>query len=219
MVSWRWDFRTRVCADGGGRGSHWTRTYKPVKVLRVIPGEQDLEDPGTIAMMCQYGWRNVRGGSWTSLVLKTMPLPLARALAMRPPGEMPEAKEDNTYEYQEQLVDLVPDKTGWSSRVTGPLAVHVNKTGIKTFHAKSLEGAKTRAQQWINQVRAEQDEHESFGGHDSLDEQGSLAEHGPLDDQEPLDEHELLNEHGRREPCSEFLDGHGIGSLAMKHVP
>ena len=155
-VGWSTDICTRVCSHWLGRGSHWTRSYKPVKVLQVIPGEQHMEDVVTIGMMVEHGWRNVRGGSWTSLVPKSVPLPLAKALSMRPPGEMPTAKEDRTYEYQEQLVDLLEDKRGWSSRVTGPVAVQVNKCGVKTFHSKSLEGAKVRAEEWIDQALAAQ---------------------------------------------------------------
>ena len=74
------------------RGAHWTRLHRPVKVLEVVPGNKDLENAKTIALMCRLGWRKVRGGAWCATELKSMPIPLARALSQKPPKELPADK-------------------------------------------------------------------------------------------------------------------------------
>ena len=51
-------------------GSEWTRTYRPEKLLRLIPGCDDYdEDKYTMMYMDMYGVDNVRGGSFTSTKL------------------------------------------------------------------------------------------------------------------------------------------------------
>jgi predicted GIY-YIG superfamily endonuclease len=60
------DVPRRIAEHFLGRGSHWTRTHPPVKVLEVVPGNKELENATTIALMCKHGWRNVRGGMWCS---------------------------------------------------------------------------------------------------------------------------------------------------------
>ena len=48
-------------------GSAWTRLYKPVKIINVIPNCDDYdEDKYTIKYMSKYGIDNVRGGAFTS---------------------------------------------------------------------------------------------------------------------------------------------------------
>ena len=81
----------RIAEHFMGRGAHWSRTHPPVKVLEVVPGNKDLENATTIALMCKHGWRNVRGCTWCAVEMRSMPTPLARALAQRPLREIPEA--------------------------------------------------------------------------------------------------------------------------------
>jgi hypothetical protein len=54
-------------------GSEWTRIYKPIKVLEIIPNCDDYdEDKYTKIYMDKYGIDNVRGGSYTSIKLDTL---------------------------------------------------------------------------------------------------------------------------------------------------
>lgn len=50
--------------------SAWTQKYKPINVLELIPNCDEFdEDKYTIKMMAKYGIDNVRGGSFSQLVL------------------------------------------------------------------------------------------------------------------------------------------------------
>jgi hypothetical protein len=51
-------------------GSQWTKKYKPIKVLELIPDCDNLdEDKYTIKYMEKYGINNVRGGSFCQIKL------------------------------------------------------------------------------------------------------------------------------------------------------
>ena len=51
-------------------GSNWTKKYKPIKVIDIIPGCDDYdEDKYTIQYMEKYGVNNVRGGSFCEIKL------------------------------------------------------------------------------------------------------------------------------------------------------
>ena len=58
------------------------------------PGGLELENATTIAMMIKHGWRNVRGGSWAQLTLKSIPKPIAKAFGKRLPKEAPAWTEE-----------------------------------------------------------------------------------------------------------------------------
>jgi hypothetical protein len=51
-------------------GSNWTKKYKPIKVIDIIPGCDDYdEDKYTIQFMEKYGINSVRGGSFCEIKL------------------------------------------------------------------------------------------------------------------------------------------------------
>ncbi len=51
-------------------GSAWTRKYKPIKVIEIIPNCDNFdEDKYTLKYMEQYGINNVRGGSFCEINL------------------------------------------------------------------------------------------------------------------------------------------------------
>lgn len=52
-------------------GSNWTRIYKPIKIINIIPNCDNYdEDKYTLQYMQQYGIDNVRGGSFTKVILE-----------------------------------------------------------------------------------------------------------------------------------------------------
>lgn len=52
------------------KGSNWTKKYKPIKLLEIIPNCDDYdEDKYTRIYMDKYGINNVRGGSFVSMKL------------------------------------------------------------------------------------------------------------------------------------------------------
>jgi predicted GIY-YIG superfamily endonuclease len=51
-------------------GSQWTKKYKPLKVLEIIPNCDNFdEDKYTLKFMEKYGINNVRGGTFCELKL------------------------------------------------------------------------------------------------------------------------------------------------------
>jgi hypothetical protein len=53
-----------------GNGSQWTKKYKPIEITEVIPNCDDFdEDKYTKIYMNKFGIYNVRGGSYTKIVL------------------------------------------------------------------------------------------------------------------------------------------------------
>lgn len=58
-----------------GEGAMWTKKYKPIKVIEIVPQTNEWqEDFTTLVMMRKYGVENVRGGSWcSSFPLKSDP--------------------------------------------------------------------------------------------------------------------------------------------------
>jgi cellular nucleic acid-binding protein len=53
-----------------GNGSAWTKKYKPIHILKIIPNSSIFdEDKTTKEYMLKYGIENVRGGSYCELKL------------------------------------------------------------------------------------------------------------------------------------------------------
>src|ERR1700722_16710055 len=53
-----------------GKGSEWTRLYKPIKILEEIQDcDKFDEDKYVKKFMSKYGIENVRGGSYTTIML------------------------------------------------------------------------------------------------------------------------------------------------------
>ena len=142
------DVPRRIAEHWMSRGSYWTRMHPPVRVLEVIPGSKELENATTIALMCKYGWRHVRGGLWCSVEMKSMPIPLARALAQRPPRELPSAS-GSSYDFNDHII-FVKDGPPWTARVTGPMTLELS-SGSRTFTADTEAAAKEAAEQWVRQ--------------------------------------------------------------------
>lgn len=59
----------RIKQHSEGRGSAWTKKYPVLKVLFVKEGDAWDEEKGTLALMSRYGVQNVRGGSYSRVVL------------------------------------------------------------------------------------------------------------------------------------------------------
>jgi hypothetical protein len=150
------DMPRRIAEHFLGRGAIWTRIHPPVKVLEVVAGSKELENAKTIALMCRRGWRVVRGGAWVATELKSMPLPMARVLAGKPPRELPDERGKSAYEYREQAIYLREEGDGFVARATGPLAVNsCPGQGVKTFVAESEDLARAAAERWIDDMEGD----------------------------------------------------------------
>ena len=68
----------RLAQHFSGKGSKWTKLHPPVDLVdvRIIPGDVSVtvwENQITMQLMRKYGYKNVRGGSYCSLVMKSPP--------------------------------------------------------------------------------------------------------------------------------------------------
>ena len=61
-----------------GHGSEWTKHYKPIKILEIIPGDDFDEDKYTKIYMSKYGIENVRGGVYCQLTLSDTEINMLR---------------------------------------------------------------------------------------------------------------------------------------------
>lgn len=64
------DVQNRFKEHKNGNGSAWTRKYKPISILRIIPGVSAFEeDKVTKEFMSKYGIDKVRGGTYVQINL------------------------------------------------------------------------------------------------------------------------------------------------------
>lgn len=64
------DLASRLRQHFSGNGSAWTQLHPPVKLLRVFENvAASREDEITMQYMAEFGWQNVRGGSYCDVNL------------------------------------------------------------------------------------------------------------------------------------------------------
>jgi predicted GIY-YIG superfamily endonuclease len=141
------DVPRRIAEHFLGRGAGWTRTHAPVRVLDVVPGGKDLETATTIALMTKYGWRNVRGGPYCSIEMRTLPTPIARALAGRGPREV--QVSGRSVEYRDHLIHT--EGPPWRARLSGPATLDLAK-GVRIFRGETEEEVSQAAEDWVDQT-------------------------------------------------------------------
>ena len=59
----------RVMKHFNENGSEWTKKYRPISVIEKINGDMFDEEKHTLLYMDKYGIDNVRGGSYTKIIL------------------------------------------------------------------------------------------------------------------------------------------------------
>jgi predicted GIY-YIG superfamily endonuclease len=57
-----------------GKGSVWTKKYKPLEIIDIAEGNLEDEEATTYVIMLRHGWQNVRGSTWCQVNLKEPPL-------------------------------------------------------------------------------------------------------------------------------------------------
>ena len=105
--------------------------------------------------------------------MKGMPLPLARALTIRPPQiGLPSSLEGGSYDFEDQAIDLYEDKKGrWHARVTGPLALQAYPTtGVKMFTRGGREEVKAAAEGWVSGLTPKEGEGEESEMDEEMEE-------------------------------------------------
>ena len=84
-IGYSGDLEVRIAQHFLGRGSIWTRRNPPISVVSVQPGDTILESTITIAYMCKYSWRTVRGGKYVAEKMVRPPRALVAAFSRSPP--------------------------------------------------------------------------------------------------------------------------------------
>ncbi len=168
------DVDTRVAEHFLGRGAAWTRLHAPLHVLSVQPGDESLENAQTFAFMAKYGWRNVRGGKWSSPALMSQPKPLGKALARPVPKFDPRPEEAAEPEvHLGHTVRFAASRGAVVAIVTGgKAAARCPATGAKKFYAVDVDEARRRALEWLQPPAFD------GGAADVRGDEGKEAKHG-----------------------------------------
>ena len=147
-VGWSMEPEVRIASHFLGRGCLCTKTHKPIRVASLTKGCKELENVTTIALMAQKGFRNVRGGKYLSLYMKTPPYPLQKALSIRPPASPALIEHEVEGEY-----DIYYEKVGekYRAMVTGPqVLVECPGSHVKSFRADGLEALRSEVMCWLH---------------------------------------------------------------------
>ena len=128
-----------------GRGADWTRIYRPLEVVAVVQGDEELEQAQTIALMCRVGWRKVRGGRYTSPALISQPLALSAALARAVPMKDPRP----AFVEEVRLLDghVLRMFQSIDGRIVGVLSGSVGEARFEDGDVDELVG---KALEWLN---------------------------------------------------------------------
>lgn len=59
--------KTRIEQHFKNDGTKWTKLYKPLEIIKIVEGDELVEETTTLEYMYKYGIDNVRGGSFTTL--------------------------------------------------------------------------------------------------------------------------------------------------------
>lgn len=158
-VGYTADPEVRICSHFLGRGAQWTALHKPLGIKRIQPGDTQLEDCLTLALMCKYGWRKVRGGRYLDVNMTMAPPPIRRAYTLKTPAktlqvEHVEAEAVLGHSVITQQIKEEGSKTDWRARITGPKAdSECPKTGRKTMYAQCEEDLKDCVRKWLGEYK------------------------------------------------------------------
>lgn len=158
-VGYSYGLCCRIAQHFAGRGSVWTRKYKPQTVMAVLEGDTAMEDAKTIQhmMLLWPRWDLVRGGRWCEESMRLPPLPIHKTWTIRPPKPL----EDSSWEARrDHLLSVTKNNdTGphaFKVRISGRKASEACPVrGVKTTYAETEEDVRTKAVAWIGQEDAD----------------------------------------------------------------
>jgi predicted GIY-YIG superfamily endonuclease len=183
-VGFSTDPETRIASHFLGRGAQWTRAHKPVSVHMLQPGDERLESLVTIATMALHGWRKVRGSQWLAVQMPCAPVPLLKALSIRPPAAAPEQVEALTILGHSVVIHQLKDVglTSWRARVSGKhAATACPKRGFKSLYAATEAEALAAVEVWLGSCRGAEEEESGEEVVDAEEVPRSFALGAPID--------------------------------------
>lgn len=161
-VGYTTDPDVRISSHFLGRGAQWTGLHKPLGIKSIQPGDTQLENCLTLALMCKYGWKKVRGGRYLDVNMAIAPPAIRRAYTLRAPAKTLQVSQGELVEAVSEVVAMLGhsvvieqikedgSKTDWRARITGPKAdIECPKTGRKTIYGPCEEELKTSVQKWL----------------------------------------------------------------------
>ena len=155
----------RIACHFSGQGSEWTKQHKPVRIVDVQPGDLQIEELTTLAMMAKHGWQNVRGGLWCARIMSDPPSCMAKLQNLLLKLERPEQDSDCQMEdsvcqmlqpHGEEELDRVVLQTkadglpnAWRVKITSQKAKReCPKRGFKMIHANTRKSLIHKANRW-----------------------------------------------------------------------
>ena len=143
----------RVATHFLGRGAQGIVLHKPAGIKNIQPGDTQFENCLTLALMCKYGWRKVRGGTYLDININIAPPPIRHAFALKPPAKINEEVEPETIYDHNVVVQRIKEEdseTAWRARISGPKAdLECKKTGRKTLYAQNEQELRIALQEWL----------------------------------------------------------------------
>lgn len=143
----------RVASHFLGRGAQWTLLHKPVGIKSIQPGDTQLENCLTIALMCKFGFQKIRGGRFLDVNMTIAPPPIRHAFALKPLTKIIEEVAPETICDHNVVVQRIKEEesvTAWRARITGPIAdKECKKSGTKTLYAASEQELKLVLHDWL----------------------------------------------------------------------
>jgi hypothetical protein len=152
-VGYTADPETRISSHFLGRGAQWTALHKPLGVKCVQPGDTQLENCLTIALMCKFGFQKVRGGRFLDVNMTIAPPPIRHAFAIKPLTKISSVIAPETICGHNVVIQRIKGEesiTAWRARITGPIAdKECKKSGTKTLYAASEQELRLVLHDWL----------------------------------------------------------------------
>lgn len=143
----------RLASHYLGRAAQWTRLHKPLAIKSIQYGDTQLENCLTIALMCKFGWRKVRGGRYLDVNMAVAPPPIRHAFSLKPLTKIVDAATPECVSDHNVVIQRIKDEdsdTAWRARITGEKAdQECKKSGTKTLYAPSEQDLRVAVHAWL----------------------------------------------------------------------
>ena len=148
------DPETRIASHFLGRGARWTQLHPPLAVESLQPGDENLENVVTIALMAKHGFQLVRGGRYVAADMPLPPPPIVKAYSIIPSAPVhAETVAEAVCGHSVLVSQLREDgDTAWRAKIAGEKAAKTCPTrGYKTIYAPDEAQLKEKVRLWLEE--------------------------------------------------------------------